>query len=57
MKACEVKLGQMIDGGRVTSRVDNMNGTFDICISYFDYEQREWEHYPMVFEANEEISL
>ena len=57
MKACEVKLGQMIDGGKVTGRVDNMDGTFDICISYFDYEQREWEHYPMVFEANEEIDL
>lgn len=57
MKASEIKLGQVVDGGKVTSKTDNKDGTFDICVSYFDYEQREWEHYPMVFEANEEICL
>lgn len=57
MIACEIKLGQTVDGGKVTSKIDNKDGTFEICVSYFDYEQREWEHYPMVFKANEEIDL
>lgn len=57
MIASEIKLGQTVDGGKVTSKIDNKDGTFEICVSYFDYEQREWEHYPMVFKANEEIDL
>lgn len=57
MIASEIKLGQTVGGGKVTSKIDNKDGTFEICFSCFDYEQREWEHFPMVFKANEEIDL